>query len=73
MQAHFLYEIPEIVEDDWNDITVPAMYYLDQMDNLRYASDRFAKSVIINFLAVAVDWHGKIAESVKSELRTMIR
>jgi hypothetical protein len=68
-----IYQIADIIRQNWKNISIHAAPYLDAMDELGDINENFycdsGKSVVLYFLANAHTWRGDIAKQVKAELK----
>lgn len=71
-----LYEIAQIINDDWIEPYFDAIKCIEDMSTLDTVYDAFqfsdAKSVIQDFLNSSKDWKGSIATAVKEHLKFLL-
>jgi hypothetical protein len=65
--------LARVCKQDWTKVNYAAKPYLDAMQSLDKASDRYGYddgvSIVLYFLSNASSWRGEIAKAVKAELK----
>lgn len=69
--------VAQIIRNDWKNVYLGAVPYLDAMTQLNSIKDNYfedsARSVVNYFLANAQTWRGETAKAVKQHLKTLLK
>lgn len=72
-----LYEIAADIRQDWRNVNLAAVPYLEAMGELSSINDKYGadsgKSIVSYFLVNASGWRGPVAKTIKSELNAMLK
>lgn len=71
-----IWEIADIIRNDWKNVNYAAEPYLKAMSGLDSIKDSYgadsADSIVLYFLSNASAWRGPVAREIKSELKQML-
>lgn len=77
LQEKPIWELAEIVSNDWNNISIYAKPYLSAMFTMKTINDNYladsGQSIVSYFLANANSWRGETAREVKKELNRRLK
>lgn len=72
-----LHAIADLIQQDWTNIYVGAVPYMDAMKSLNNIQDNYgddsAKTIVLYFLANAQAWRGQTAREIKKHLNQLIK
>lgn len=72
-----IYEIAQIIKNDWKNVNYAAKPYLEAMFSLSDINDDYgcdhAKSIILYFISNASSWRGPLAKVIKAHLNKLVK